>query len=211
MYVDDLVAGRERINQFKKLKSDSISLFRPKEFKLHKRDSNETILETNDSCITTELHFAKQQLGTKVNKTRILGILWDEQNNKEKQISYIDIHFFGDASLTGVCTVAYKVLNHQNVFSQSLITSKSRLARKILSLPRIKFEAAHMTANLKEYVKTCFNKLSVRKIYAWLDITALLYWLKNKEETKYLLVIRCLKSKEKVPSMEICPYERKSC
>ena len=85
MYVDDLVAGRERINQFKKLKSDSISLFRQKEFKLHKRDSNETILETNDSCITTELHFAKQQLGTKPNKTRILGILGINKTTKRNK------------------------------------------------------------------------------------------------------------------------------
>ena len=44
-----------------------------------------------------------------------------------------------------------------------------------------------MSANLVENVKTCLNQLSVRKVYALSD-------------TKYLLVIRCLKSKKKVLS-----------
>ena len=43
-----------------------------------------------------------------------------------KQTSFIDIHLFSDVSLTGVCTVAYAVVIQQNIFSQSLITSKSR-------------------------------------------------------------------------------------
>ena len=39
-----------------------------------------------------------------------------------KQVSYIDINSFSYASLTGVCTVAYAVVNQQNTFSQSLIS-----------------------------------------------------------------------------------------
>ena len=86
---------------------------------------------------------------------------------KGKQISYIDIHLFSDTSLTGVCTVAYVVVIQQNIFSQNLITSISRLARKNLSIPRLEVVVAHMSANLAENVKTCLNKLSVRKVYAW--------------------------------------------
>ena len=42
---------------------------------------------------------------------------------KGKQIPYIDMHLFSDASLTGVSTVAYAVVNQQNIlFSQNLIT-----------------------------------------------------------------------------------------
>ena len=48
MYVDDLVNEGECINEFKKLKSDSIILFRQGGFKWH---SKETILETKDRCI----------------------------------------------------------------------------------------------------------------------------------------------------------------
>ena len=47
MYVDDLVNEGESINEFKKLKSDPIILFRQGGFKWH---SKETILETKDRC-----------------------------------------------------------------------------------------------------------------------------------------------------------------
>ena len=77
MYVDGLVTRGENTNEVKKLKSDTISLFRKWDFKLHKWHFNETILETNDSCNTTRLNFVKQQLGTKANEIKILGILWD--------------------------------------------------------------------------------------------------------------------------------------
>ena len=80
MYVDDLVNGGESINEVKKLKSES-SLFREEALKLHRWYSNETILEPNDPCNTTELNFAKQQLGTKANKAKILGIIWDKQSD----------------------------------------------------------------------------------------------------------------------------------
>ena len=71
IYVNDLVTWGEIINQVKKLKSESISFLR----QVHKWHPNETILEANDPCSITELNFAKQQLGTKPNETKTLGIL----------------------------------------------------------------------------------------------------------------------------------------
>ena len=116
---------------------------------------------------------------------------------KGKQIRYIDIHLFSDASLTGVSTVAYAVVNQQNIFSQNLITSKSSLERKNLSILRLKLVATHMSANLAENVKTYLSKLSVRKIYAWLDSTIVLYWLKDSGEYKTFVNNRVSKIKGK--------------
>ena len=66
----------------------------------------------------------------------------------------------------------YAVINQQNIFSQNLITSsKSRLARKNLSIPRLELLVAHTSANLAENVTTYLNKLSPRKIYARSDST----------------------------------------
>ena len=75
------------------------------------------------------------------------------------------MHLFSDASLAAVSTVAYAVVNQQNIFSQNLITQKSRLARKKLSIPRLELVAAHMLANLAENVKTCLSKLSVKNMH----------------------------------------------
>ena len=75
MYLEDLLTDGESLNEVKKLKSDSKTLFRKGVFKLQKWCSNEKILETNDQCNFIELNFAKQQLVTKANETKILGIL----------------------------------------------------------------------------------------------------------------------------------------
>ena len=74
MYAVTLVTEEEIICKVKKLKSNSISIFQPGRFKLHKWHSNETILEINNPCNPTEQNFAKQQIGTKANETKILGI-----------------------------------------------------------------------------------------------------------------------------------------
>lgn len=68
IHVDDLVTGGENINEIKKLKSESISLFWQGRFKLHKWHSNELILDNKNQRNTAELSFAKQQLGTKASK-----------------------------------------------------------------------------------------------------------------------------------------------
>ena len=57
--------------------------------------------------------------------------------NKNEPITEIYIHLFSDASIDGVCTVAYAVVYQPNKLSQSLITSKSRLAEENISIPRL--------------------------------------------------------------------------
>ena len=42
---------------------------------------NEQALETNDSVNENELNFAKQQLGTKPNSTKMLGLLLDKRED----------------------------------------------------------------------------------------------------------------------------------
>ena len=69
---------------------------------------------------------------------------------KNEPITEFDIHFFNDASIDGVCTVAYAVVYQPNKVSQSLITSKSRLAKKNILIPRLELIAAHMSSNLAD-------------------------------------------------------------
>ena len=114
---------------------------------------------------------------------------------KGKQIFYIDIHLFSNASLTGVCAVAYAVVNGQIIFSQNLITRKSRLARKNLSIPLLCI-TVHVSANHAENVCACLNKL-VQEKYMRGQIGL---QLKIRRNIKHLLVTGCLKSKEKVLS-----------
>ena len=95
VYVDDLVSGGGNISEVAKIKNDAIRLFKKGGFKLHKFHSNENVLESDNEA-NSELNFAKQQLGTKVNETKILGVLWDKKND----LFAIEIPKFSSKSLT---------------------------------------------------------------------------------------------------------------
>ena len=90
-------------------------------------------------------------------------------------ITNIDIHLFSDASINGVCTVAYRVIYQPNKISQGLITSKSRLAKRNLTIPRFELIAAQMSAILSQNIKNALDNQNVRNFYAWSDCTVFLH------------------------------------
>ena len=104
---------------------------------------------------------------------------------KNEPTTEIDIHLFSDASIDGVCTVAYAVVYQPNKVSQSLITSKSRLAKKNISIPRLRLIASHMSSHLAGNVKCSLRKFNIGEVFAWSASTVILHWL----NTKYLFLI----------------------
>ena len=101
-------------------------------------------------------------------------------------ITNIDIHLFSDESINGVCTVAYAtayaVIYQPNKISQDLITSKCRLVKRNLTIPRLELIAAQMSVNLSQNIKNVLNNQSIRNFYAWSGRTVILHWLKDKRE-----------------------------
>ena len=81
MYVDDLVTRGESTSEVDKIKGDSVNLFQRGGFKLHKWNSNEQALDTNDSVKENELNFPKQHLRTNPKETKLLGLLWDKRED----------------------------------------------------------------------------------------------------------------------------------
>ena len=108
-------------------------------------------------------------------------------------ITIIDIHLLSHASITGVCTVAYAVIYQPNKISQGLIASKSRLARRNLTIPRPELIAAQMSGNLSQNIKNALNNQNVRNFYAWSDSTVVLHWLKDNAEYKVFVSNRVAK------------------
>ena len=116
---------------------------------------------------------------------------------KNEPITKSDIHTFSDASIDEVCAVAYAVVYQPNKVSQRLITSKSRLAKKNISIPRLEHRCTHMSSNLAGNVKCNLSKFIIRKESAWSDSTATLHWLKDHGEYKVFVYNRVAKIKEK--------------
>ena len=80
--------------------------------------------------------------------------------------------------------MAYAVIYKPNKISQGLITSKSRLAKRNLTIPRLELIAVQMSANLSQNIKNVLSNQSVRNFYAWSDSTVVMHWLKIKGEYK---------------------------
>ena len=117
---------------------------------------------------------------------------WSEHQNINIKISCIretitniDIHLFSDGSINGVCTVAYAttyaVIYQPNKIRQDLITSKCRLAKRNLTIPRLELIAAQMSVNLSQNIKNALNNQSVRNFYVWSDRTVILHWRDKRE------------------------------
>ena len=94
------------------------------------------------------------------------------------------MQLFSDASINGVCTAAYAVKYQPNKVSQGLITSKTRLAKRNLTIPRLELTAAQISANLAQNIKNTLNNQNARNFYAWSDSTLVLHWLRYKGEYK---------------------------
>ena len=77
----------------------------------------------------------------------------------------ISIHAFGDVSSQGVSTAVYAVTHQSSEVSQGLVTAKSRLAKKGLTIPRLELVAGHMTANLVSKVRDALEGFPLEGFY----------------------------------------------
>ena len=96
-----------------------------------------------------------------------------------EEIPSVTLHAFADASSKEVCVAVYAVVDQLKEKSSGLLTSKSRLAKKNLTIPRLELIATHMDTNLLSNVKTALHKYPIRNCYGWSDSTTVLFWLQN--------------------------------
>ena len=94
-----------------------------------------------------------------------------------ERIQAIDLHAFGDASGQGTSAAVYAVILQGKGIGQGLITAKSRLAKKGLTIPRLELVSAQMAARLMDNVRSVLEGLPVRHCVGWLDSMVALYWI----------------------------------
>eukprot|EP00794_Sanderia_malayensis_P007573 gene7573-biopygen6100 len=108
----------------------------------------------------------------------------------QEPIQSVKLHVFGDTSGKGTSAAVYAVVEQESGTSQGLLTAKSRLAKKSLSIPRLELVAAHMASNLVNNVREALRGYPVEDIYGWLDSTVALYWIRNKGSYKQFVANR---------------------
>ena len=81
--------------------------------------------------------------------------------------------------------------------NQMLVSSKSRLSKIELTVPRLELVAAHMAANPLENARTALNTYPVKNCHAWTDSTVVLRWIRSDGNYKQFVSNRVSKIKSK--------------
>ena len=95
----------------------------------------------------------------------------------QQEIQSRELHTFGDASIKGVSSAVYAVVRQKAGVTQGLVTAKSRLAKKGLTIPRLELVSAHMATNLVSNVHEALEGFPVTSLHGWLDSTVALHWI----------------------------------
>ena len=81
----------------------------------------------------------------------------------EGKILSIDLHTFGDSSGKGVPAATFAVADQPSATNQGLVTEKSRLGKKGLTIPHLELVAGHISTNQVLNVKEVLGGFSRRK------------------------------------------------
>ena len=91
----------------------------------------------------------------------------------------LTLHAFGDASNHAFATVIFsRVEGDDGKVTVSLLNSKSRIAPKQKTIPRLELMAATITARLVATLVEGFTR-NIENIYYWTDSTTVLAWIKR--------------------------------
>ncbi len=117
---------------------------------------------------------------------------------KREDITAIELHGFSDASGQGCSAVIYAVVKQGDDTKQGILVSKSRLAKRDLTIPRLELVSCHMVANLLANTIKALEQFGVAGKYAWADSTVCLHWIQGDGAYKQFVTKRVKKIKEKM-------------
>jgi hypothetical protein len=90
----------------------------------------------------------------------------------------------------------YAVIEQENGTTQGLVCSKSRIAKRNLTIPRLELVSGHMAANLVTNVETAIGNEKVTSVHCWLDSTVALYWINGQGEYRQFVSNRLKRIQE---------------
>ena len=114
-----------------------------------------------------------------------------------KAVKDIQLHGFGDASKVGCCLTVYVVVSDGVEKTQGLLTSKVRMAKKNVTIPRLKLLSLHMVANMLDNTRNVLKRCPVTSCHGWLDRTVALYWIQGNRLYKQFVANRVRKIRKK--------------
>ena len=114
----------------------------------------------------------------------------------QQPIQELTLHAFGYASGKGVSAVVFAVVKQDDGVTQNIVTAKSRLAKRGLTIPRLELVAGHMAANLITTVHQAIQPIITADLHCWLDSTVALFWILGTGEYKQFVANRVNKIRQ---------------
>jgi hypothetical protein len=114
----------------------------------------------------------------------------------QQPIQELSLHAFGDAIGKGVSAVVYAVVKQDDGVAHNIVTAKSRLAKRGLTIPRLELVAGHMAANLITNVQQAIQPIITADLHCWLDSTVALFWILGTGEYKQFVANRVNKIRQ---------------
>ena len=120
----------------------------------------------------------------------------------------VSLHLFSDTSNKAYRCVAYIISEGDS----NLIAAKAWVAPlKNLSVPRLEFTAALLSARLAKFVHDTYDHLCFNRTYVWIDSKVTLSWLVSNKPLQVYVRNRVDEIRSMLPDAEfVCEYERKS-
>ena len=122
LYVDDIISGGYSSNEVKQFKAKAIQAFKEAGFELHKWQSNDKELESEDlGEADSEQLYTKQQLGVRPEETKLLGLNW----NKVKDTIAVSFPAkLGDVTKRGVLLTLASIYDPLGIVSPITLQGK---------------------------------------------------------------------------------------
>ena len=93
----------------------------------------------------------------------------------------IFLHGFSDAGKNAICAVIYVTTTTKDGKRvQNLLVTKSRIAPKNQTIPRLELVASLILAKLMAHLTNALHRFTINRIVYWVDSMIVLYWFYNK-------------------------------
>ena len=96
-----------------------------------------------------------------------------------ENITLIVLHHFMDASSKAVSAQTIAIVRQPSGTSQGLLSSKSRISKRGLTIARLELVACHMGANIAENTNRALKRWPIRENYCWTDSLIALCWIRR--------------------------------
>ncbi|GFT91480.1 integrase catalytic domain-containing protein [Trichonephila clavipes] len=169
---NDLVSGRENVEQAFKTSLESVDIFKGASMILKKWQTNSPELRDRCKEIGMDIGQSVESKTQTLAPSKILGVAW----NPDQDTFYFDT---GDSSKKAYGTVVYLriALKNGKTFT-NFVASKCRVAPlKTISLPRLELMGALPSARLSYKISKTINYITSR--YFWTDSSITYFWIKG--------------------------------